>query len=685
MERFGLVPSQIPDFKGMMGDPSDHIPGIPGVGEKTALKLMAQFGSMENMYAHTEEITGKLRDKIEAGRELAFFSKDLATIDRAIPLEVTPEDCALTPWQDTELGAALEELEFHSLQRRVLPPEVPGEPVWRETEIPDLEAAEALIASLTDAPAALHMGEALTFAQKGSDTVYVFPLLKDLLSGGWTPEDALAALSPALSRLPLTVHQGKTLLHRMARLSLPLPAIAFDTELAAYLLDASASQYDPEKLYQKAFPSPLPLHAGRLLLLAEKQQETLRAQGQWDLFAQIELPLLPVLFSMEQTGFIVDKNELRRQGAEMKRRIDELEEEICLLSGERFNIQSPKQLGEVLFGKLRLPAGRKTKTGYSTSADILEQLEDQYPIVRLILEYRQLTKLMGTYIEGLQALIDPVTRRIHTRFNQTLTATGRLSSAEPNLQNIPVRMPEGRQIRRAFVADEGCVLVDADYSQIELRILAHMAQDEGLTQAFRAGEDIHAHTASQVFGLPQDQVPAELRSAAKAVNFGIIYGISDFGLARQLNITRKQAGDYIRQYLSTYSKVEDYMKTVVEDGRRMGYVETLYGRRRLMPELKSRDYNQRSAAERMAMNAPIQGTAADIMKIAMIAVDRELRRRNLRTRMILQVHDELILEAPEEEAEEAGAVLRGCMMQAADLAVPLNVEVSCGKSWYEAK
>ncbi len=685
MEYWQVTPAQVPDLKGMMGDTSDHIPGIPGVGEKTAIKLIGQFGSLDGLYEHLDEVGGKLRDKIEAGRDSAYFSRDLATIDRNVPLDRGPEDCRLTPFEDTDLVSCLESYELMSLARKISPAQ--AAPALPEFETKTLLTADEIRNAASKLPegvrTALDLSEDLTFAAEGDGTVYRLPFRKDLLSEGWLLEDALAALAPVLER-PMVLHGAKAWMHRLRDLSLPLPTPVFDTEIAAYLLDSTAGKYPAADLFRK-IAGDRPLDAGGLLLLMKAQEEELKKENQWDLFQKTELPLVSVLFDMEETGFRVDREELAAQGRVLAEKISSLQEQIYALSGETFNIQSPKQLGEVLFEKLGLPHGKKTKTGYSTAADILEDLAGDYPVVRMILEYRQASKLMGTYIEGLQALIDPATSRIHTRFNQTLTATGRLSSAEPNLQNIPIRMPEGKLIRRAFLPREGCVLVDADYSQIELRVLAHMAGDPSLTQAFLNGEDIHAHTASEVFHVPMETLPHELRSAAKAVNFGIIYGISDFGLSRQLDIPVKQAGEYIRQYLETYSSVSGYMKQIVEDGRKNGYVETLFHRRRPMPDLRSRDYNRRSAAERMAMNAPIQGTAADIMKIAMVSVAKALKERNMQTRMILQVHDELVLEAPVEERDAAAELLVSCMRDAAQLTVPLQVEVTWGDNWYEAK
>jgi len=686
MAYWNVTPEQVADLKGMMGDTSDHIPGIPGVGEKTAMKLMSQFGSLDNLYAHVDEIKGKLKDKIVEGKESAYFSRDLALIDRHAPLTRTLDECRLTPLEETDLADALASYDLMSLVKKIRPEKRAELPMYEEITLTDEGALMPVVQEWLAAgkAVAMHLGEALTLAQKDSGKVYVLPLKVDLLSEGWIYEDALFALKEVFRNLPMILHGAKAWMHNLHRLGLSIPKVEFDTEIAAYLLDSPAGKYELKDIWAKMAPD-LPVHAGHILTLAMSQEMRLRAEEQWELFTQMEMPLAEILFEMEQDGFRVNAQELKRQGEGLSQRISALQEEIYSLAMERFNIQSPKQLGEVLFDKLGLPPGKKTKTGYSTSADVLENLAEDYPIVALILQYRQLTKLMGTYIEGLQALIDPKTSRIHTRFNQTLTATGRLSSAEPNLQNIPTRTPEGKAIRRAFLPKEGCVLVDADYSQIELRVLAHMADDKNLQEAFLRGDDIHAHTASQVFHVPLEEVPSDLRSAAKAVNFGIIYGISDFGLSRQLGISRKRAAEYIKGYLDTYSRVSSYMDAVIEEGRSQGYTKTLFARRRLMPDLRSRNFNIRSAAERMAMNAPIQGTAADIMKIAMIRVARALKEKQMKTRMILQVHDELILEAPMEEKEQAAELLRTAMKDAVTLCVPLNVEVTWGDSWYEAK
>lgn len=694
MEKYGLLPSQIPDLKGLMGDSSDNIPGIPGVGEKTALTLLSKFGSVESLLSHVDELKGKQREKVEANAHLARMSKELATICRDAPVQFDLESCRRVPLEKTDVLSVLREYELFSLIRRLEAEMTSGgdtapAPMERASDYVRMTVSDP--ASLSDLAQYLAGVEAFSICHRDTltlcdgKTVWDVPLMVDLTAAGMDLTDVLRGLRPAFSgSARIILHDAKSWMHLLDGYDVRMNGNGFDTMIAGYLLNAASGRYDIPRLIQDTFHI---LHdhpdAGDMFRLAEAQETQMRETGLWDLFCHVEMPLVRVLYDMEQIGFPVDREVLCELQKNMDARIIGLEEAIIAQAGYKFNINSTRQLGEVLFERLGLPVIKKNKTGPSTDAAVLEQLCDMHPIVSLIMEYRQLTKLKGTFIDGLLPLIR--TGRLHTQLNQTGTATGRLSSSEPNLQNIPVRIPEGRMIRKAFVAEEGHVLVDADYSQIELRVLAHMANDPGLIEAFAGGRDIHAQTASQVFGIAPEDVTGDMRSAAKAVNFGIVYGISDFGLSRQLGISRQEAGEYIRKYLDTYREVGSFMQQVIETGKETGAVSTLYGRRRPMPDLRARDYNTRTAAERMAMNAPIQGTAADIIKIAMIRVAHALEEAGLKARLVLQVHDELIIDAPVGESETVAAMLQDCMEKVADLRVPLKVDVHIGKSWYEAK
>lgn len=683
-EKYNLRPDQIPDLKGLMGDSSDNIPGIPGIGEKTALTLLGRFETIENLLAHTEELKGKQKEKVEQHADLARFSRQLATIDRAVPLTATWTSLSLPTLPNAAMADALEALDIRSLAARVRPAEQ-AEPAVEPEVVEGLEQLEALVATL-GGEVAVYLGKDLTLAT--ADRAYRIPLMQDLISPGLEPAQAVAALQPLMQGpADKVLHDAKGWMTSLAAQGIGLAHLGFDTQIAAYLLDASGGRYDLDTVLQKKFHRPSgPCPAADVLQLAQLQRQELEKQHMHDLYFTMELPLIGVLWRMEREGFTVDREQLAALGEDMQTRIDALAAAIHEAGGGDFNIQSTKQLGEVLFERLGLPVIKKTKTGYSTDISVLEALLGQHPIIEDLIQYRQLTKLKSTYVDGLLPQLDPSTGKVHTRFNQTGTATGRLSSADPNLQNIPVREAEGRLIRKVFVASSPeHVLVDADYSQIELRILAHMSGDPRLIQAFQGQTDIHAQTASEVFDVPLADMTPELRSAAKAVNFGIIYGISDFGLSRQLGIPRKQAADYIQKYLETYHNVKGFMERVIDEGRAQGYVETLFGRRRPMAELKARDYNTRTGAERMAMNAPIQGTAADIIKLAMVKVDAELVAQKLKARLILQVHDELIVDSPKAEAAKVAALLTRCMQDVVRLSVPLVVDVHEGYSWFEAK
>ena len=676
-ELFGVTPAQVTDLNGLMGDSSDNIPGVPGVGEKTAVKLLDQYETLENVLAHGDEIKGKLGEKVRANAEQARFSKWLATIKRDIPIDVRFDACE-THRLAGGVGV-LRKYGLNAIANRLGQEQGEPAPVQEETVFEDWQPLTA------DSARALCEGQAQTAVFVGEEEISLCAGSKRLraqLGGQVGLFDLAAEGDPlrdceAVFSRPIVTHDGKRLLRLLAERGMPLPEIAFDTMLAAYVLDPQEKSY-----HLSAFGDA---DAGGVWTLWQRQRARMRELDVEKLYREIELPLLRVLFDMERDGFRVDADALRDIGARLSAREEELREEIWNLCGAgQFNINSPKQLGEVLFDKLGLKTGRKTTKGYSTDADTLEGLREAHPAIGPILEYRQVSKLHGTYIDALIRKVGP-DGRIHTFFDQTGTATGRISSAEPNLQNIPVRTPMGREIRRAFVASPGNVLVDADYSQIELRILAHFSGDAAMIDAFRRGQDIHARTAAEVNGVPLEDVTPQMRANAKAVNFGLVYGISDFGLARNTGMSRREAADFIERYFATYPGVKAYMDKMKAEGYDTGEVRTLFRRVRRLPELKSPNFNTRSFGERAAMNTPVQGTAADIIKLAMVRVHDALEKGGFAARLILQVHDELIIEAPEAERERVSNLLRECMENVISLSVPLVAEVKTGKSWYETK
>ena len=688
---YGLTPCQVIDLKGLMGDSSDNIPGVPGIGEKTALQLLQQYDSIEGVYEHLDELKGKRKENLTTYKGQAFLSKELATIRLNAPIEV---DLAEKKEMDTSaVRTMFEELGFRTLIERLpLDGEVTTstltslDPTFQQVE----EEAEKLLAKLEKT-------ERVYFSW-AKEHKLLFCLSEGevwAFRESWVKEnrDRLQAL---IDDKELYATNGKELLHLISAEGSPYNL--FDLELALYCLDpekrwdlASIAQY-----FKKSLGSMDPKESGYYAVylrlyreIADPLVAELKKDGLWSLYQDLELPLVTALAAMEAHGILVDPKTLDTLAAELDETLKGLTETIYREAGEEFNINSPKQLGVILFEKLGLPVLKRTKTGPSTSADVLEELSD-HPIVASVLEYRQVAKLKSTYTDSLKDLISPVTKRIHTTFNQTVTATGRLSSTQPNLQNIPVRSSEGRRIRAAFVAPEGHVLLMADYSQIELRLLAHLSGDEVLQGAFLSGQDIHAQTAAEVFGLPLHEVTAEQRNAAKAINFGIIYGISSFGLAKGIHLTRAEAQAYIDSYFLRYPMVKGYLDSMVEKGKRDGYVETLAGRRRYLPNLKSRNFALRNFAARTAMNTPIQGSAADIIKLAMLKVYQALQDAKLKSRLLLQVHDELVLEVPEGELEVAASLVKREMEGVYSLAVPLVVGVSYGRNWrdvtaYEAK
>lgn len=723
IEKYGLKPVQIIDLKGLMGDASDNIPGVPGIGEKTAVKLLSQFETVENTLEHIEEVMpNKARESLRENSQLAILSKELATIKTDCELEFSYEAARLGNIFTKEAYQIFKQLEMKSLLAKfhLSEQEMTEQTVILEEYelIEDKKKAERLFLQLQKQPllaisAPVHMEN----MQLGLfDTGKTGLMIADAEKNYYVRTDDTFTEERLWQNLNTLAENGVTLSVFGAKqtagwFSEKARNHIFDAEIAAYLLNPLKDSYLPVDVARDYLGTAIPsvedilqkqplneaLSAGKeeaYRLLARNTRvaylakdaliKRLEKEEMLSLFQNVEMPLAFVLYEMEQTGIHINKQELFHYGARLKESIEALETEIYAMAGETFNINSPKQLGVILFEKLKMPGGKKTKTGYSTSAEVLEKIKSEDPIVEKILEYRTLTKLKSTYADGLDVFIGE-DGRIHTKFQQTVTATGRLSSAEPNLQNIPVRIELGRQIRKMFTPKEGCVFVDADYSQIELRILAHMSGDDSLIQAYQEEQDIHRMTASKVFHIPLEEVTPAQRSNAKAVNFGIVYGISSFGLGQDLNISRKEAEEYINQYFATYPGIKNYLDGLVEEAKNNGSVSTLYGRKRPVPEISSSNFMQRSFGERIAMNTPIQGTAADIMKIAMLRVDAALKKQNLKANILLQIHDELLLEAPVEEAERVADLLKTEMMAAAKLSVPLSVEVKTGENWYETK
>ncbi|MBR4359179.1 MAG: DNA polymerase I [Clostridia bacterium] len=681
-EYFGVTPEQVTDWKGLMGDASDNIPGIPGVGEKTALKLLNEYGTLENVLAHGADIKGKLGEKVRENAELAAFSKDLATIRPTAPIdfdlsafEIAHMSQALPTLRKYQLNGMAARLEKMGGQEEAAPEAPAEEADFAQAQLASAAAVSLFVAQTKGQKTALHVTPTrMTVAVQG--ICAEITLQQDMLSEGMTPEEAWQALTPLMDR-PLYVHDGKSLLHMLSDRGLPLPAFQWDTMLGAYLRNPQEKTYALSHFARE--------DAAGVLALAAQQEKQLKEEGMLPLMQEVEMPLLYVLFDMEQAGFQVDAGVLRALGAQFTREAEALKEQVYQLTGVRgFNLNSPQQLGKVLFETLDLPHGKKTQKGYSTDAETLEKLSGLHPCIEPILKYRQVVKLNSTYIDALLRKMDG-TGRVHTYFDQTGTATGRISSSEPNLQNIPVRTEMGREIRKAFITKPGCVLADADYSQIELRVMAHFSQDHAMVDAFRKGQDIHTRTAAEVYGVPMEQVTREMRSSAKAVNFGLVYGISEFGLARNIGVSRREAGDFIARYFDRYPGVKKYMDEAVRKGYDQGYAVTMMGRRRQLPELKSSNANVRNFGERAAMNTPVQGTAADIIKLAMVRVHEALNKEGLQARLILQVHDELLIEAPKAEEEQVTQILRRCMEQVFTLQVPLVAEVKTGESWYETK
>lgn len=694
VEKYGVTPPHLADLKGLMGDSSDNIPGVPGVGEKTAIKLLSRFHDLDTLYAHLEEVEGaKLREKLEKNHDLAFLSRQLATIRLDAPLDIDWEGLIYDKDADqSQLSALYIRLGLRQLLRGLKAPaaqpasatQTAEDRPWPEAEVSAVpvggeSAAGGTAAELPPQTCGLCLdGQRLTIAAFAME-----PLIIDMAAA--VPADALPPACRAMladAAVAKVAAEAKEIIKLLAGWGITLAGLQDDITLAAYLLDPARGSYPvTELLAEHGFSCDAPI-ASRLPALALKLREELAERDMLSLYTEMELPLAPVLADMELRGIRVERERLAAMSEEFAAACDGYQQQIYQLAGHAFNLNSPKQLGTVLFEEMGIPPLKKTKTGYSTDAEVLETLAITQPIARLLLDYRLVSKLKSTYTDGLSKLI-AADGKIHTSFTQTVTATGRLSSVEPNLQNIPVRHELGRRIREVFTADgPDDLLLAADYNQIELRVLAHMSGDEKLRQAYLDGEDIHTRTAAEVLGVDPAAVTPVQRRAAKAVNFGIVYGISDYGLSRDLGISRKEAQSYIERYFARYPGVAAYQKQAIHDARARGYAETMFGRRRYLPDLNSRNFNLRSFAERVAINAPIQGSAADIIKLAMIAIHRELEARGFQARMLLQVHDELIFNLPAEELTAVSALVRERMEQAVELALPLVVDVKAGRDWY---
>lgn len=694
-EEYDLAPWQIVELKALMGDSSDNIPGVPGVGRKTAQRLLSEYTDIEGVYAHVDEVPGKsLKQKLIDNEDQARLSRELATIDRNVPIDDVFTLCDRRSMEPAPLVEILTQLELNSIVEKLGLDHTDATvcadtPKARCHVVRTGEELKACIGALSEGKRLGILTEDVISLAIGTDTVWQIVPEETLLMEGPTREEIYEALKPLIEdeTKEKIVYGAKGWLRYLWDQGIEPAGPIQDVRVAAYLCDVSAGRYDIPRLAYQYFGHEIEKgDAAELIRLWDKLTVTLGEQGMEDLYNTIEAPLIPILARMEQIGFMVDKGVLKDLDKEFSGRLTELTESVYQQAGHEFNIQSTKQLGEVLFDELGLPVIKRTKTGYSTDIEVLEKLSGSHPVIDMLIEYRQIAKLKSTYIDGLLDKIDPRDQRIHTRFSQTGTATGRLSSNDPNLQNIPVRQEIGRQIRQAFVAADGeHILVDADYSQIELRVLAHISGDPAFIRAFTEGEDIHSRTASEVFGVPIEDVTFEMRRQSKAVNFGIVYGISDYGLSRNLGIPRSEAQHYIDQYFARYPGIKDYMDRIVREGKDTGYVTTLLGRRRPIPELKSRNFNLRSFGERAAMNTPIQGSAADIIKLAMIAVAEALDNMKLKSKLILQVHDELIVDAAREETDTVISILKDKMEHVIELAVPLIADISTGVSWFDAK
>ncbi len=711
VEKYGIEPNAFIDVKALMGDTSDNIPGVKGIGEKTAMSLIQNYKSIENIYADTDalDVTPSVRKKLVEGKEDAFMSYRLATIDRNVPIDFNFDDALIKEYNNAELLKLFKRLNFNSFIKKL-------DINTTDTDTTDVIEGKGNLASVEDI---LNIKNSVSYIANNG-YLYVKECTSDTAIYAKADKQSMVKFfaDNKIKKIGFNIKEDIISLSGFGidTADTDFNGIEFDIMLAAYILDPSHSDYTLESLCLKYLGKAIGgnsnenndtqismlgvLNEGsndekteilnRLFAIEElygKMSALLKENGQESLYKDIELPLTAVLADLQIRGMYIDKNALKEFGEMLSSRILLIRDEIYSLAGEEFNINSPKQLGVILFEKLGLPFGKKNKSGsYSTNVDVMEKLCGKHPIAEKILEYRQLAKLQSTYVTGLSSVVNERTGRIHSKFNQMVTSTGRISSTEPNMQNIPVRTELGREIRKMFIAEnEDWVLIDADYSQIELRVLAHIADDRSMKEAFLSGEDIHAQTASNVFGVPLSEVTPQMRSRAKAVNFGIVYGIGAFSLAQDIGTTRKEAQEYIDGYLAHYDKVAEYMKQTVENAKQNGYITTVSGRRRYLPELSASSHIMRAFGERVAMNAPIQGSAADIIKIAMVNVYKRLKENNLKARLVLQVHDELIVEAPKDEVEIASKILKEEMENAYPLSVPLSVDMNVGKSWYDTK
>ena len=716
IEKYEMTPTQFIDLKGLMGDKSDNIPGVPGIGEKTGIKLIKEFSSIEGIFDNIDSIKGSTKKKLEENKELAIMSKKLATIIRDVPVEFNLEELEYGNYNTKDILDVFKYLGFTSLIPRIgsldESEDIVNEANVEISKLEDIdefinkvkENNELIIKTVTREGNILDKrikyiflsvdGKKIYYVEE--DSIYKLEYIftsNEIKKLGYNLKDDYIALKPygiKLENIYFDITIAEYLIDSMSSTSYECSAIAMK-----YLTKKVKTKEEllgkgvKAKKYQDLDFEELSSHISQIIDTVKNvmpiMEENLKESNMDGLLYHVEMPLVEVLADMEYEGVKVDKEKLNELGSQFKEIIKKLESEIYKISGEEFNINSPKQLGVILFEKLGLPVIKKTKTGYSTNAEVLDKLKDQSPIIDKIIEYRQIVKLNSTYVEGLLSIINPIDGRIHSSFNQTITTTGRISSTEPNLQNIPVKLEMGRNIRKVFISDKGCKLVDADYSQVELRVLAHMSQDETMIDAFKHNEDIHTKTASQVFNVSMDEVTSKQRSDAKAVNFGIVYGKSDFGLSEDLNIPVKQAKEYIENYFNKYNKIKEFMDNIIEDASSNGYVTTILNRRRYIPEIKSSNFMLRNAGKRAAMNAPIQGSAADIIKIAMINVYKKLEENNLKSKLILQVHDELIVEAVDSEIDIVKKIVKDEMENAVCLDVNLDVDLNIGDSWYDTK
>jgi DNA polymerase-1 len=726
-QKYGIKPEQLPDLKALVGDASDNIPGVLGVGPKTATKLLQQYGSLQGIYDHIEDITpSKLQDTLREYRTQAFRNKELSTIVKDVPIKLDLKTCQVSHYDRNEVVRLFQELEFINLLPRLpqvkaesrqplaVKPHIVNTDIGLEQLIGELETVQSLAIEVETTGEKAALADLVGIAiSPGRGKAFYIPLGHQGLN-----QPQQLPLTQVTARLKVILenasvgkiaYNGKHVMAVLAGYGVKLENLNFDLTLAAYLLgekNLGLKALAFNKLgieiatlaeltgTGKKQSSVYLLEVNRIAdyacanvdiiwSLKDNLGTELQQQGLWQLLTEVEMALIPVLVAMESNGILLDTKLLREMSLEMGKELLRLEKEIYGSIGHQFNINSPQQLGKVLFEELKLPQSRRTKTGYSTDASVMEALRGVHPVIEFILQYRQLSKLKSTYVDALPALINPKTGRVHTTFNQTGTTTGRLSSSDPNLQNIPIRSELGNKIRKAIIAPSGAYLLSADYSQIDLRILAHLSQDPGLIAAFAQDEDIHASTASKLFGVPRDEVTPEMRRNAKTVNFGVIYGMSDYGLEQATNLTREEASQFIALYFEQYPKVKEYLEATKEQARKLGYVQTVLGRRRFLPEINSSNRMVREAAERMAINAPVQGSSADIIKIAMINLYRGMEKRNLKSKMLLQIHDELLFEVPEEEVERMKSLVAELMPRAFQLCVPLKIDIKMGRNWGE--